>query len=81
MEKKPPRRTPSSQDKGWVGSSGNVRRPHSDSSTSSLEKQQPKKPTNTQVQTGSDKEAAVGIKMAIIDRRHPDVKLDRLRST
>jgi hypothetical protein len=37
-EKKPPRKTPSSQDKGAVGSSGGVKRPHSDSSTTSLEK-------------------------------------------
>jgi hypothetical protein len=42
-EKKPPRKTPSSRDKGTVGSSGGVKRPHSDSSTPSLEKQQPKK--------------------------------------
>jgi hypothetical protein len=41
-EKKPPRKTPS-QDKGTVVSSGGVKRPHSDSSTPSLEKQQPKK--------------------------------------
>ena len=27
--------------------------------------------------TGSHKEAVVGIKMAIIHRRHPDVKLDQ----
>ena len=38
-EKKPPRKTPS-QDKGAVGNSGGVKRPHSDSSTPSLEKQQ-----------------------------------------
>jgi hypothetical protein len=43
-EKKPPRKTPSSQDKGMVGGSGGVKRPHSDSSTPSLEKQQPKNP-------------------------------------
>jgi len=76
MEKKPPRKTPS-QDNGAVGSTGSVKRPHSDSSTPSLEKQQLKKPRNTQLQTGSDKEASVSIKMAIIDRRHPDVKLDQ----
>jgi hypothetical protein len=57
-EKNPPRKTPSSQDKGAVGSSGGVKRPHSDSSTPSLEKQQPKNPRNTQVQTGLYKEAA-----------------------
>jgi hypothetical protein len=46
MEKKTPRKTPSSQDMGAVGSSGGVKRPHSDSSTLSLEKQQPKKPSS-----------------------------------
>jgi hypothetical protein len=48
---KPPRKTPPSQDKGTTGCSGGVKRPHPDSSTPSLEKQQPKKPRNTQVQT------------------------------
>jgi hypothetical protein len=42
-EKKPPRKTPSYQDKGTVGSSGGVKRPHSDSSTPSLEKTATKK--------------------------------------
>jgi hypothetical protein len=41
-----------------VGSSGGVKRPHSDSSTPSLEKQKQKKNRNTQVQTGLYKEAA-----------------------
>jgi hypothetical protein len=77
MEKKLPCTTPSSQDKGAVGSSGGVKRPHSDSSTPSQKKQQPKKPRNTQVQTGSYKEAVTGIKMAIIHRRHPEVKLEQ----
>ena len=76
-EKKLPRKTPSSQDMGVVGSSGGVKRPHSDSSTPSLEKQQPKKPRNTQVQNGSYKEAVAGNKMAVIHRRHPDIKLDQ----
>jgi hypothetical protein len=75
-EKKPPRKTPS-QDKGVVGSSGGVKRPHSDLSTSSLEKQQPKKPRSSQEETGSYKEAVTGIKMMVIHRRHPDVKLDQ----
>jgi hypothetical protein len=66
MEQKLPRKTPSPQDKGVVGSSGGVKRPHTDSSTPSLEKQQPKKPSNTQGQTGLYKEAVTGIKMAII---------------
>jgi hypothetical protein len=74
-DKKPPRKTPSSQEMGVVGSSGGVKRPHSDLSTPSSEKQQPKKPRNTQVQTGSYKEAVAGIKMVVIDRHHPDVKL------
>jgi hypothetical protein len=39
---KPPRKTPSSQEMGAVGSSGGVRRPNPDSSTPSSEKQQPK---------------------------------------
>jgi hypothetical protein len=36
-----------------------------------------KKTRNTQVQTGSYKEAVAGIKMAVIHRRHPDVQLDQ----
>jgi hypothetical protein len=75
-EKKPPHTTPSSQEKGAVGSSGGVKRPHSDSSTPSQEKQ-PKKPRNTQLQTGSYKEAVTGIKTVIIHRRHPEVKLEQ----
>jgi hypothetical protein len=39
---RPPRKTPS-RVKGTAGGSGGVKRPHSDSSTPSLEKQQPKK--------------------------------------
>jgi len=77
MEKKPPRKTPSTQNKDGAGSSGGVKRPHSDLSTPSLEKQRTKKPRNTQVQTRSYKEAVVGIKMAIIHRCHPDIKLDQ----
>jgi hypothetical protein len=59
-EKKPPRKTPSSQGKGTMGSSGDVKRPHSDSSTPSLEKTSTKKknPRNTQVQTVLYKKAA-----------------------
>jgi hypothetical protein len=62
---KAPRKTPPAQVKGTAGSSGGVERPHSDSSTPSQKKQQPKKPRNTQVQTGTYKEAVTGIKMAI----------------
>jgi len=78
-EKKPPRKTPT-QNKDGVGSSGGVKRPHSDSSAPSLEKQQTKNPRNTQVQNKSYKEAVVGIKMAIIYRRYPDVKLDQTQA-
>jgi len=42
-----------------------------------LEKRASKKPRNAQVQTRTYKEAVVGIKMAIIHRHHPDVKLDQ----
>jgi hypothetical protein len=76
-EKKPPRKTPSSQEKGARKSSGGVKRPHSDSSTPSSETQQPKKPTSTQLQTGSYKEAVAGIKMVVTHRRHPDATLDQ----
>jgi hypothetical protein len=38
-----------------------------------------KKPRNTPVQTGSYKEAVVGIKMSIIHRHHPEVKLDQIQ--
>jgi hypothetical protein len=66
MVGKPKRKTSSSQDQGTAGSSGGVKRPHSDSSTPSQEKQQPKKPRSTQVQAGTYKEAVVGIKMAFV---------------
>ena len=65
---KPPKKTLSSQDSGAPRSSGGIKRPHSDSSTQSLEKQHPKKPRSTQVQTGLYKDAVVGIKMAVIHR-------------
>jgi hypothetical protein len=77
---KPKRKTLPSQDKGTAGSSGGVKRPHSDSSTPSQENQQPKKPRSTQVQTGTYKEAVVGIKMAIVHRLHPDVNLDQAQT-
>jgi hypothetical protein len=32
------------------------------------------------VQTGTYKEAVVGIKMAIVHRRHPDVNLDQAQT-
>jgi len=80
MVEKPPRKTPPSQDKGTAGSSGGVKRPHSDSSTPSLEKQQPKKPGSTQEQTATYKEAVTGTKMVIIHRHHPDAKLDETQS-
>jgi hypothetical protein len=43
-EEKPNRKNPPSLDKGKAGSSEGVKRPHSDSSTPSQEKQQPNKP-------------------------------------
>jgi hypothetical protein len=64
-ESKPPRKIPSSQDR-VAGSSGGVKRPHSDSSTPSAEQQQPKKSRSTSMQTKTYKEAATGIKMVII---------------
>jgi hypothetical protein len=73
MVEKPPSKTPTSQAKGVVESSGGMKRPHSDSSTPPLRKQKSK----TQVQTETYKEAVVGIKMPIIHRRHPDAKLDQ----
>jgi hypothetical protein len=79
MERKPTK-TPSSSNRSAVGSSGGVKRPHSDSSTPTLERQHPKKPRNTSVQTGSYKEAVVGTKMAIIHIRHPEVKLDQTQA-
>jgi hypothetical protein len=51
-KKKPNRKTQPSQDSGTAGSSAGVKRPHSDSSTPSQEKQ-PKKSRSTQVQTGT----------------------------
>jgi hypothetical protein len=69
-EKKPPTKTPLSQEKGAGRSSGGVKRSHSDSSTPSSETQQPKKPRSTQLQTGSYKEA-------VTHRRHPEVTLDQ----
>jgi hypothetical protein len=70
-ESKPPRKTPTSQDRA-ASSSGGVKRPHSDSSTPTAEQRQPKKSRSTVMRPGTYKEAATGIKMAIIYRRHPD---------
>jgi hypothetical protein len=75
MVEKPPRKTPS-QERGAAGSTGGVKRPHSDSSIPPSTKQQPKKPRSMQEQTGSYKEAVVGIKMVVIHKHHPEVKLD-----
>ena len=76
-ERKPPRKTTPLQDKGAEGRAAGVKRPHSDSSTPSSSKQQPKKSRSTQVQTGTYKEAVSGIRMAIIHGRHPEIKLDQ----
>jgi len=43
-EKKPPEKTPSTQSNDGAGSSGGVKRPHSDSSTPPLEKTASKNP-------------------------------------
>jgi type IV secretory pathway VirB10-like protein len=80
MAEKPPRKTPPSQTKETARSSGGVKRPDSDSSSPSLGKQQPKKPRSTRMQTGTYKEAVTGIRMAIIHRRHPEVKLDQAQT-
>jgi hypothetical protein len=45
-----------------------------------MERQHSKKPRSAVVQTGSYKEAVVGIKMAVIDKRHPEVKLDQTQA-
>jgi hypothetical protein len=79
MERKPTRKIPISSDKSGVRSSGGVKTPHSDSSTPMLERQQLTKPRSAYEQTGSYKEAVVGIKMAITDR-HPQVKLDQTQA-
>jgi len=76
-EKKPPGKAPSTHSTEGAGCSGGVKRPHSDSNTPPLEKTANKKPRNAQVQTRTYKEAVVGIKLAIIHRRHPDIKLDQ----
>jgi hypothetical protein len=80
MESKPPRKTPSSQDRRAAGSSGGVKRPHSDSSTPSEVKQQPKKPRGTPMQTKTCKEAATGVKMAITHRCHPEMTMDQTQA-
>jgi hypothetical protein len=79
-ERKPPSKTPLSSNRSAAGSSGGVKQPHSDSSTPTLERQQPKKPRNTSMKTVLYKEAVVGIKMVIIHRRYPGVKLDQTQA-
>jgi hypothetical protein len=51
-EKKPLRKTPSSQEKGAVENSGGVKRPHLDSSPPSWETQQPKNPGTLKCRLG-----------------------------
>jgi hypothetical protein len=79
-ERKPPRNTLSPSDRSVVGSSGGVKIPHMDLSTLMLERQQLKKPRNISVQTGSYKEAVGDIKIAIIHRQHPEIKLDQTQA-
>jgi hypothetical protein len=62
MAERPPGGAPSSRVKGTAGGGGGVKGPHSDSSTPSLQGQQPQKKKkkhtrNTQVRTGTHKEA------------------------
>jgi hypothetical protein len=76
-EKKPPRETTSTQCKDGAGSSGVAKRPHSDSSTPPAGGTANKKPRDAQVQTRTHKDAVVGIKMVIIHRHYPEVKLDQ----
>jgi hypothetical protein len=76
-EKKPPREATSTHGKKGAGSSGRVKRPHSNSSTPPAGGTANRKPRSTQVQTRTYKDAVVGIKMAIIHRRYPHVKLDQ----
>jgi hypothetical protein len=59
MAERPPGEAPSSRVKEMAGGSGGVKGPRPDSSTPSLEGQQPpkKNPRNTQVRTGTYKEA------------------------
>jgi hypothetical protein len=72
MVGKPKRNTPPSQDKGTAGSSGGVKRPHSDSSTTSQEKQQPKKPRGRLEPTRTLLSES-GWQLLL----HPDVNLDQ----
>jgi hypothetical protein len=74
------RKTPPSQTKETAKSSAGVKRPHSDSSSPTLGKQQPKKPRSPRMQTGTYKEAVTGIKMVIKHRHHPEVKLDQAQT-
>jgi hypothetical protein len=68
MERKPPSKDPKSGDRSEAGSSGGVKRPHSDSSTPTMERQHSKKPRSAVAQTGSYTEAVAGIKMAVNDK-------------
>jgi hypothetical protein len=68
-ERGPPHKTPSPQDEGAEGSSGDVKLPHSDSSTPSQEKQLPKNPRTTQVQTGTFNLFASGFKWLTMNLR------------
>jgi hypothetical protein len=75
MESKPPSRTVWSQNRGAAVISEGVKIPHSDSSTPSVDKQQPKKPRSTLMQNKTYKDAETGVKMAIIHRRHSELTL------
>jgi hypothetical protein len=80
MERKPPSKYPKSGARSDAGSIGSVKRPHSDSSKPTMKRQHSKKPRSAVAQTGSYTEAVAGIKMAVIDKRHPEVKLDQTQA-
>jgi hypothetical protein len=77
MVEKPKRKTPPSQDKGTAGCSRGCEK-----TPLRLEYTIPRKAAaqETQVQTGTYKEAAFGIKMVIVRRHHPDVSLDQAQT-
>jgi hypothetical protein len=52
MKRIPPSKDPKSGERREAGSSGGVKRPHSDSSTPTTERQHSKKPRNAEAQIG-----------------------------
>jgi hypothetical protein len=76
-ERKPPAKTPSSQDQVCSGEQWGCEKTSCKFEHTIIGKTATEKVRNTQVQTGSYKKAVVGIKMAIIHRRLSEVKLDQ----